>query len=333
MDRTAYVKHLLLICQVLFLLFLISSCSQEKTDIFTIGTGGSLGNYASAGRAIARIVNNKQENHGFQLQEKETTGSVYNIDAIMKGEIEFGVAQADRVYQAINGLAEWKGGEPQKDLRAVFGLYTEAVTLVATRDSGITTIQDLRGKRVDVGHPGSGSRKNALDALAAAGIDWSKDIKVYGEKPDDRTRMYLHGQLDAYFDTIGHPSKSMLFAVNSVPRVRFIPLVNIDKVLSKYPYYSKSIIPVKLYPGVLNVEDVDTVGLKATFLTSANIRDDVVYAITKAIFEEFESLGKFDPILKTFSKESMVEGVTVPIHSGAVRYYKEIGLRLPPSSP
>ena len=190
MDRTAYVKHILLICQVLFFLFSIPSCSQEKPDIFTIGTGGSLGNYEAAGRAIARIVNKKQETDGFQLQEKSTTGSVYNIDAIMKGEIEFGIAQADRQYQAINALAEWKSRGPQKDLRAVFGLYTESVTLVATRDSGITTIQDLRGKRVDIGHPGSGLRKNALDALAAAGIDWRKDIKVYEEKPDDRTAMY-----------------------------------------------------------------------------------------------------------------------------------------------
>jgi TRAP transporter TAXI family solute receptor len=335
MDRTAYVKHLVLICQVLFVLFSIFSCSQEKKekpDIFTIGTGGSLGNYEATGRAIARIVNNKQETHGFQLQEKNTAGSVDNIDAIMKGEIEFGIAQADRQYQAINGLAEWKGRGPQKDLRAVFGLYTESVTLVASRDSGIKTIEDLRGKRVDIGHPHSGLRKNAIDALTAAGIDWRKDIKAYEEKPYERTRMYLHGELDAYFDTIGHPSTSMLFAVNSVPMARFIPLVNIDKLLSKYPYYSKSIISVKLYPGILNMEDVDTFGVKATFLTSANIRDDVVYAITKAIFEEFESLGEFDPILNTFRKESMLEGLTVPIHSGALRYYKEIGLQLPPST-
>ena len=144
--------------------------------------------------------------------------------------------------------------------------------------------------------------------------------------------MYLQGELDAFFHTLGHPSKDIRFAVNSVPKARFIPLVNIDKLLSKYPYYSKSNIPIELYSGVLNRKDVETFGVKASFLTSAKIRDDVVYAITKATFDEFQSLGKFDPILKTFKKDSMLEGLTAPIHPGALRYYKEIGLQLPPST-
>ena len=325
-------KHILLICQVLFLLFSIPSCSQEKTDFFTIGTGGSLGNYYPTGRAIARIVNKKQEAHGFRLQEKETSGSVFNIDAIMAGDIAFCIAQADRQYQAVNGLAEWKGRGPQKDLRAVFSLYTESVTVVATRKSGIRTIQDLKGKRVDIGHTGSGIRQNSIDALAAAGIDWKKDIIVYGEQPDDRSDMYLHGELDAFIHTVGHPSTDIRFAVNSVPEAQLIPLVNIEKLMSKRPYYSESFIPIELYPGVNNKKDVETVGVKATFLTSAKISDDVVYAITKAIFDDFESLGEYDPVLNTFRKESMLEGLTAPIHSGALRYYKEIGLQPPPST-
>ncbi len=331
MNRKSYVKQILFFCQVSFLLFSLPSCSQEKTDIFTIGTGGSLGNYYKTGIAIVRIVNKKQEAHGFRLQNKETPGSVFNIDAIMAGDIEFGVAQADRQYQAVNGLAEWKDRGPQKDLRAVFSLYTESVTLVATRDSGIRTIQDLRGKRVDIGHPGSGIRQNAIDALAAAGIDWKKDIIVYGEKPDDRTTMYLHGELDAFFQTVGHPSQNIMFTINSAPEARFIPPVNIEKLMSRYPYYSKSIIPIGLYRGADDRKDVETFGVKATFLTSVKIPDDVVYTITKAIFDDFESLGEYDPVLKTFSRESMLEGLTAPIHSGALRYYKEIGLQLPPS--
>jgi TRAP transporter TAXI family solute receptor len=326
---------MLLIGQVLFLLFSIPSCSQEKTDsftTFTIGTGGSLGNYYATGRVISRIVNKNQEAHGFRLHEKETPGSVFNIDAIMAGDMEFGIAQADRQYQAVNGLAEWKDRGLQKDLRAVFSLYTESITLVATRDSDIRTMQDLRGKRVDIGHPGSGIRQNSIDALAAGGIDWKKDIIVYGEKPGDRADMYLHGQLDAFFHTVGHPSMGIKYAVNSVPQARFIPLVNIEKLLSKYPYYSKSIIPIELYTGADNNEDVETVGVKATFLTSAKIPDDVIYAITKAVFDDFESLGEFDPVLNTFRKDSMLEGLTAPIHSGALRYYKEIGFQLPPSA-
>ena len=332
MKRTSYLKHMLLIGQVLFLLFSMLSCSQEKTDsftTFTIGTGGSLGSYYPTGMAIARIVNKKQEAHGFRLQEKQTPGSVFNIDAIMAGDMEFGIAQADRQYQAVNGLAEWKERGPQKDLRAVFSLYTESVTLVATKDSGIRTVQDVRGKRVDIGHPDSGIRQNSIDALDAAGIDWKKDIIVYGEKPDARADMYLHSKLDAFFHTVGHPNADIRFAVNSLPGARFIPLVNIEKLLSKYPYYSKTFIPIKLYPGAANKEDVETFGIRATFLTSANISDDVVYAITKTIFDDFESLGEYDPVLNTFKKESMLEGLMAPIHSGALRYYKEIGLQVP----
>ena len=145
MSRTIHVKHILRIFQALFLLFLIPSCSQEEDRFLTIGTGGSMGNYGNTGLAIARIVNKEREAHGFQLQPKESSGSVSNIDAIMAGDIEFGIAQADRQYQAVNGLAEWKGKGPQKDLRAVFSLYTESVTLVAGRDSGINAIHDLTG--------------------------------------------------------------------------------------------------------------------------------------------------------------------------------------------
>ena len=332
MNRQSYVKYILIISQVLFLLFPAPFVSQAKSSFFTIGTGGLMGNYYPTGMIIARIVNKKQKAHGFRLKEEHTSGSVYNINAIMAGDIEFSIAQADRQYQAVNGLAEWKGKGPQKDLRAIFGLYTESVTLVAAGDAGIKTIQELRGKRVDIGPLGSGVRQNAIDALDAAGIDWKMDIIVYEEKLDDRVDMLLHGKLDAFFHTVGHPSQDISFATYSVRGARFIPLVNIAKLLSKYPYYSKSFIPIKLYPRADNKKDVETIGVKAAFLTSAKIPDDVVYAITKAIFDDFESLKEHIPVLKTLRKESMLEGLTAPIHAGALRYYREIGLQIPPSA-
>jgi TRAP transporter TAXI family solute receptor len=199
MKRMNYVKQILLVCQVLFLLLVIPSCSQEKSPLLTVGTGSPGGKYSVAGQTIARIVNKKQEVHGFRLQNEYSSGSVSNIDAIVAGDIEFGIAQADRQYQAFNGLAEWKGKGPQKDLRAVFSLYTESVTLVAGRDSGISAIHDLRGKRVDIGLPGSGTRQNAIDALDAAGIEWEKDIEVHEENMDVRLNMLVHSEIDAFF--------------------------------------------------------------------------------------------------------------------------------------
>ena len=332
MKRTSYVKQILLICQVLFLLFVIPSCSQEKSLSLTIGTGSLGGNYDDAGRAIARIVNKKQEVNGFRLQDKSSSGSVSNINAIVAGDIHLGIAQADRQYQAFNGLAEWKEKGPQKDLRAVFSLYTESVTLVAGRDSGISAIHDLRGKRVDIGLPGSGTRQNAIDALDGAGIEWEKDIKVHEEKPDIRLQMLMHSNLDAFFHTAGHPNSELVFATYSVRGVRFIPLVNIEKILSTNLYYSKSFIPLELYPRADNKKDVETIGIKATLLTSAKVPDDVVYAVTKTVFDNLESLGEYAPILKAVTKENMLEGLTAPIHPGALRYFKEVGLQVSPSS-
>lgn len=327
-----HVKQILLICHVLFLLFVIPSCSQEKSLSLTIGTGGPGGKYSVTGQTIARIANKNREAHGFRLQDEYSSGSVSNINAIVAGDIEFGIAQADRQYQAFNGLAEWKEKGPQKDLRAVFSLYTEAVTLVAGRDSGISVIDDLRGKRVDIGLPGSGTRQNAIDAFDAAGIEWEKDIEAHEENLDVRLNMLMHDKLDAFFHTVGHPSKDIKFATYSVRGARFIPLVNIESILSANPYYSKSFISVDLYPLADNKKDVETIGVKAIFLTSAKVPDDIVYAVTKAVFDDLESLGMYDPVLKTIRKENMLDGLTAPIHPGALRYYQEIGLQAPPSS-
>jgi len=332
MKRTPYVKQILLICQVLFLLFVIPSCSQDKSQLLTIGTGAIGGNYYITGQAVAKIINNSQEEHGLRLENINSSGSASNIDAIMSGDVEFGIAQADRQYQAFNGLLEWKDKGPQKDLRAVFSLYTETVTLIAGRDSGVNAINDLKGKRVDIGLPGSGTRQNAVDVFEAAGIEWAKDIEAYEDKLDVRLHMLMQSKIDAFFHTVGHPSQDIKLATYSVRGVRFIPLANIETIVSTNLHYSKSFIPIELYPLADNKNDVGTIGVKATLLTSAKVPDDIVYAVTKAVFDNLEPLGKYAPILKALRKENMLDGLTAPIHPGALRYYNEIGLQVPPSS-
>ena len=331
MNPTSYAKQLSLLCQVLFPAFLIASCSQEDSRSLTIATGGVGGNYQVAGRAITNIVNENQEAHGFQLHVKTSSGSVSNIDAIVAGDIEFGIAQADQQYLALNGLAEWKDKGPQTDLRAVFSLYTESVTLVAGGDSGIRSMDDLQGKRVDIGLSGSGTRQNAIDALDAAGIDWETDIKAHEETLDDRLAMLMRSELDAFFYTVGHPNTDMKFATYSVRGARFIPLVNIEKILSTNPYYSKSFIPIDQYPLADNEKDVETIGVKAILLTSAGVSEEIVYAVTKAVFDNSESLIEYNLVLETFGEENMLEGLTAPIHPGALRYYQEVGIQVPSS--
>jgi len=301
--------------------------AAKKVTFITIGTGGITGVYYPTGGAIARIVNKKKDEYGIRCTVESTGGSVFNVNAIMSGDLEFGVVQSDRQYQAINGMAEWKDKGEQEDLRAVFSIHPESVTLVATVDSGVKDIKDLKGKRVNIGNPGSGQRQNSIDALEAAGIDIDKDIVAEGVKAAEAPGLLQDGRIDAFFYTVGHPSGAFKEATAGATKVRFVTISGIEKLLLENPYYAKSFVPVNLYPGAANKQNVETFGVKATFVTSAKVPDNVVYAITKEVFENFESFKKLHPAYQVLTKEGMLEGLSAPIHRGAMKYYKEAGLK------
>ncbi len=301
---------------------------QAKTIFVTIGTGGITGVYYPTGGAIAKMINKKRKEYGIRATVESTGGSVFNINAVLSGDLDFGICQSDRQYQAVHGLAEWKDKGPQKDLRAVFSIHPESVTLVAADDAGIKTLADLKGKRVNIGNPGSGQRQNAIDALAAAGIDYKKDIKAESVKAAEAPGLLQDGRIDAFFYTVGHPSGAIKEATAGARKVHFVPITGpgIDKMIKDKPYYAKSFIPVKLYPNATNKENVPTFGVKATFVTSAKEPDKVVYAITKEVFDNFDSFKKLHPAYQVLTKKSMLEGLSAPIHPGAMKYYKEVGL-------
>lgn len=302
--------------------------AEKKTTFVTIGTGGITGVYYPTGGAIAKIVNQKKDVYGIRCTVESTGGSVFNVNAVMAGDLQFGVVQSDRQYQAINGMAEWESKGPQSDLRAVFSIHPESVTLVASVDSGINTIQDLKGKRVNIGNPGSGQRQNSIDALEAVGLNFETDIEAESVKAAEAPGLLQDGRIDAFFYTVGHPSGAIKEATAGATKVRFVSITGpgIDKMLAKYPYYAKSKIPVSLYPGAQNEADVDTFGVKATFVTSAKVPDAVVYAVVKEVFDNFESFKKLHPAYAVLTKEGMLEGLSAPIHPGAMKYYKEVGL-------
>jgi len=304
------------------------SPAMAKTQFVTIGTGGITGVYYPTGGAIAKMVNKKKKEYGIRATVESTGGSVFNINAVMSGDLEFGIAQSDRQFQAVKGLAEWKDKGPQKDLRAVFSIHPESVTLVAAVDAGVKDIKDLKGKKVNIGNPGSGQRQNAIDALEAVGINIDKDIQAESIKASEAASLLQDGRIDAFFYTVGHPSGAIKEATSGARKVRIASVAGpgIDKLLAKYPYYAKAIIPVKLYPGAKNDKDVDTFGVKATLVTSAKVPDAVVYAITKEVFENFEAFKKLHPAYGTLTKEKMLQGLSAPIHPGAMKYYKEAGL-------
>ena len=297
-----------------------------KTTFVTIGTGGITGVYYPTGGAIARIVNKKRKVYGIRCTVESTGGSVFNVNAVMAGDLEFGVVQSDRQFQAMKGLAEWKEKGPQKDLRAVFTIHPESITLVAADDAGIKSINDLRGKRVNIGNPGSGQRQNSIDGLMNAGINYEKDLEAEGVKAAEAPGLLQDGRIDAFFYTVGHPSGAIKEATAGRRKVHFVPITGVDNLLKKYPYYAKALIPIKLYPGATNTKDVETFGVKATFVTSAKVPDQVVYAITKEVFDNFEAFKKLHPAYQVLTKKNMLEGMSAPIHPGAMKYYKEAGL-------
>ena len=320
----------IVIAGLLLVSVLLPQCNPQeekrKTIFVTIGTGGITGVYYPTGGNIAKMINKMSNEYGIRATSEATGGSVFNINAIMAGDLEFGVTQSDRQYQALNGLAEWNEKGPQKDLRAVFSIHPEAVTLVAADDAGISTIHGLKGKRVNIGNPGSGQRQNAIDALENAGIDFREDLKAEEVKAAEAPGLLQDSRIDAFFYTVGHPSGAIKEATSGRRKVHIIPITDVQGLTSKYPYYVKTVIPIKLYPSASNKENIETFGVKATLVTSSKVPDDVVYAITKEVFDHFKEFKTLHPAYEILNKENMLEGMSAPIHPGAVRYYGEAGL-------
>jgi TRAP transporter TAXI family solute receptor len=324
-------KKSMLVFLILVAGLMFTGCGGEEkaetgTAFVTIGTGGITGVYYPTGGAIAKIVNQKRDVYNIRCTVESTGGSVFNVNAVLAGDLEFGVVQSDRQFQAIKGMAEWEDKGPQEDLRAVFSIHPESVTLVAAVDADVNDIRDLKGKRVNIGNPGSGQRQNSIDALAAVGINHEADITAEAVKAAEAPGLLQDGRIDAFFYTVGHPSGAIKEATAGARKVRIVPITGIEALLEEYPYYAKSFIPNALYPGAQNDSDVETFGVKATFVTSAKVSDDVVYAVTKEVFENFDDFKKLHPAYAVLTKKGMLEGLSAPIHPGAMKYYKEAGL-------
>ena len=226
--------------------------AEAKTTFITIGTGGITGVYYPTGGAIAKIVNAKKDKYNIRATVESTGASVFNINAIMSGDLEFGIAQADRQYQAYNGLSEWEG-KPQKDLRAVFALAPEAVTFVAAEDAGIKTLADAKGKVINLGNPGSGNRQNAIDVLQAAGINIEKDLKGEGIKAADAPRMVQDGRIDGFFYTVGHPNVNIKEASAFKRKCRIVSIPDIAPLTKEFPYYSLTHIDMSQYLSLIHI--------------------------------------------------------------------------------
>jgi TRAP transporter TAXI family solute receptor len=299
----------------------------------TIGTGAVTGVYYPTGKAIAKIVNKKSKKYDIQVRVESTGGSVINVNAITMGDLEFGIVQSDRQYQAWKGIKDWKDRGPQKKLRAVCSFHPESVVLVAGDDAGIEVLGDLKRKRVNIGNPGSGPRSNAIDAMQACGIDWRRELRSESVRALDSPRLLREGRFDAFFYTVGHPNDTIKKATEGKRNVHFVPLTGhcIDQLVARWPYYTKASIPIRFYPRVRNKNNVETFGVKATFCTNADIPKKIVYMITREIFNNLAEFKTLHPAYGVLTKTNMLEALSAPVHAGAMEYFSEVGLAVPPS--
>jgi TRAP transporter TAXI family solute receptor len=295
-----------------------------QQQFVSIGTGAVTGVYYPTGGAICRLVNKNRKEHGIRCSAESTGGSIYNINTIKAGELEFGVAQSDWQYHAYNGTSKFEEAGKFEKLRAVFSVHAEPVTVIARDDAGIDNISDVKGKRMNIGNPGSGTR-GTWEVLEGA-LGWERsDLALAAEMKSAETGAAVcDGKIDAYFWLVGHPSALTQESLASCAA----HLVNvtgpeIDKLIADNSYYRSATIPAGMYN---NAEDISTFGVGATFVTSADVPEEVVYIIVQAVFDNFDQFKKLHPAFANLKPEEMIkDGLSAPLHAGAVKYYKEQG--------
>ncbi len=304
----------------------VSAPAVMAEEFITIGTGGVTGVYYPTGGAICRLVNQGRRDHGVRCSVESTGGSVYNINTIREGELEFGVAQSDWQYHAYNGTSRFEEAGAFEDLRAVFSVHPEPFTVVARADSGITSFEDLQGKRVNIGNPGSGQR-GTMEVLMDA-MGWSTDDFALATelKASEQSAALCDNQIDAMVYTVGHPSGSISEATTACDSV----LVEVSgdvvaQLIEDNSFYRSATIPGGMYRG--NDEDVTTFGVGATFVSSANVSEDVVYTLVKSVFDNIDDFRGLHPAFANLEPADMASaGLSAPLHDGAAKYYTEAGL-------
>jgi len=301
----------------------VSTAGAEDSFV-SIGTGGVTGVYYPTGGAICRLVNKGRKEHGIRCSAESTGGSIYNINTIRAGELQFGVAQSDWQYHAYNGTSKFEENGAFEGLRAVFSVHPEPVTVIARDDSDINNITDAKGKRMNIGNPGSGTL-GTWEVMEAA-LGWKREdlAMAAGMKSAETGAAMCDGKIDAYFWLVGHPSALTQESLASCSS----HLVNvtgpeIDKLIADRPYYRSATIPAGMYN---NDKDIQTFGVGATFVSSTDVPEDAVYQVVKSVFENLDQFKKLHPAFANLNAEEMIkDGLSAPLHDGAIKYYKEKG--------
>ncbi len=294
------------------LMALTSSASFAQEKFITIGTGGQTGVYYVVGQSICRLVNRDTAKHNLKCTAPSTGGSIANINAIKAGDQDMGIAQSDWQYHAYNGTSEFESNKFDKE-RAVFSVHSEPFTVIARKDANINSFDDLKGERVNVGNPGSGQLATMEIVLGAKG--WTmEDFSLASQlKSAEQAAALGDNKVDAIIYTVGHPNGSGQEATTTVDaNLVKVDGPEIEKLIADNAYYAKATVPGGKYAG--NPDDVQTFGVKATFVTSADVDEDTIYQVVKAIFDNFDRSKKLHPAFENLKQEDMIkEGLSAPL--------------------
>ena len=304
---------------------IISPTAMAEQKFVTIGTGGVTGVYYVAGGAICRLMNKERAKHGIRCSVESTGGSVYNVNAIKAGELDFGVSQSDVQYNSVKGLEQFKEGGANSDLRAVFSVFAEPLTVLSRKEAGVKKFEDFKGKRFNVGNPGSGTRATIDMLMPGMGMK-TGDFALTSElKPDEHGAALCDNKIDGFAYVVGSPAANIQDPTTTCG-AKLVPITGpaVDKLVKDYPYFAVATIPGGIYPS--NPDPIKTFGVVASFVSSSKVPADVVYAMVSAVFDNFDEFKKLHPALANLDPKDMIKnGLSAPLHEGAVKYYKEKG--------
>lgn len=304
----------------------VPEAQAQQPTFITIGTGGVTGVYYPTGGAICRMMARTRSEHGIRCGAESTGGSVFNVNAVRNGELEFGVAQSDVQFNAYNGQDKFKEQGANPNLRSVFSIHPEPFTVVARKDANIKTFEDLKGKRVNVGNPGSGQRATMEVLMNQMGWTMDDFALVSELQANEQSQALCDNNIDAMVYTVGHPNGSIKEATTACDSV-IVTVDNgaVDALVAGKPFYRKAVIPGGMYRGT--DADTNTFGVGATLVTSADVPDEVVYALTKSVFENMDQFRSLHPAFANLDPKQMAkDGLSAPLHPGAEKYYREAGL-------
>jgi uncharacterized protein len=306
------------------LLTAMPTAAQAQQKFITIGTGGVTGVYYAVGGAVCRLMNKGRAKTGIRCLVESTDGSVFNVNAIKSGDLDFGMTQSDVQYNAVKGLQQFKD-KIDADLRAVYAVHPEPFTVVARKEANIGKFEDFKGKRFNVGNPGSGTRASMEHLLEE--MKWTtRDFALAAElKADEQGPALCDNKIDGFYYGVGHPSAAIQDPTTTCG-AKLVSLTGpaIDALLRRFPYYSVATIPGGMYSN--NSQPATTYGVMATLVVSAKQADDVVYHLVKATFDNFDEFRELHPAFATLDPKDMIKaGLSAPLHPGAIKYYKEKG--------